>query len=321
MPEAVIVSTARSPIGRAFKGSLKELRPDDLTATDHPGRAGQGPRAGPARHRRPDARLRPARRRAGAQPRPHRRRADGHGPPARLHHHPLLLLLAADHPDGAARHQGRRGRRLHLGRRRDGLALHQGQLGRPAGHPRTRSSPTPRPAPRGRAESGGVELARPARGRPGAGRRTSRWARPRRTWRALKGITRQDRTSSASARRTSPRRRIADGFWAARDHPGHPAGRHRRRARTTARAPASPWRASRACKPVFRPDGTVTAGNCCPLNDGAAALVVMSDTKARELGLTPLARVVSTGVTGAVAGDHGPRPGRGEQAGARSAPA
>ncbi|WP_022924463.1 acetyl-CoA C-acetyltransferase [Serinicoccus marinus] len=50
-------------------------------------------------------------------------------------------------------------------------------------------------------------------------------------------------------------------------------------------------------QPVFREDGTVTAGNCCPLNDGAAALVVMSDTRAKELGLTPLARVVSTGVS------------------------
>jgi acetyl-CoA C-acetyltransferase len=49
--------------------------------------------------------------------------------------------------------------------------------------------------------------------------------------------------------------------------------------------------------PVFRPDGTVTAGNCCPLNDGAAAVIVMSDTKAAELGITPLARIVSTGVT------------------------
>jgi acetyl-CoA C-acetyltransferase len=49
--------------------------------------------------------------------------------------------------------------------------------------------------------------------------------------------------------------------------------------------------------PVFRPDGTVTAGNCCPLNDGAAAVMVMSDTKAAELGLTPLARVVATGVS------------------------
>lgn len=51
-------------------------------------------------------------------------------------------------------------------------------------------------------------------------------------------------------------------------------------------------------KPVFRPNGTVTAGNACPLNDGAAALVVMSDVRAKELGLTPLARVVSTGVSG-----------------------
>jgi acetyl-CoA C-acetyltransferase len=51
-------------------------------------------------------------------------------------------------------------------------------------------------------------------------------------------------------------------------------------------------------KPVFREHGTVTAGNCCPLNDGAAALVVMSDTKAAELGLTPLARIVATGVSG-----------------------
>ncbi len=50
-------------------------------------------------------------------------------------------------------------------------------------------------------------------------------------------------------------------------------------------------------QPVFRPDGTVTAGNCCPLNDGAAAVVVMSDRKAAELGLTPLARIVATGVT------------------------
>ncbi len=49
--------------------------------------------------------------------------------------------------------------------------------------------------------------------------------------------------------------------------------------------------------PVFRPDGTVTAGNACPLNDGAAAVVVMSDTRAKSLGLAPLARIVSTGVS------------------------
>ena len=49
--------------------------------------------------------------------------------------------------------------------------------------------------------------------------------------------------------------------------------------------------------PVFRPDGTVTAGNACRLNDGAAAVVVMSDTRAAELGLKPLARIVSSGVS------------------------
>ena len=51
-------------------------------------------------------------------------------------------------------------------------------------------------------------------------------------------------------------------------------------------------------KPVFRPDGQVTAGNACPLNDGAAALVIMSETKAAELGITPLARIIATGVSG-----------------------
>ena len=51
-------------------------------------------------------------------------------------------------------------------------------------------------------------------------------------------------------------------------------------------------------KPVFRPDGTITAGNACPLNDGAAAVLVMSADKAKSLGLTPLARIVSSGVSG-----------------------
>jgi len=51
-------------------------------------------------------------------------------------------------------------------------------------------------------------------------------------------------------------------------------------------------------KPVFRPDGKITAANACPLNDGAAAVVVMSDTRAEELGIKPLARIISSGVTG-----------------------
>ncbi|MFO0692752.1 MAG: acetyl-CoA C-acetyltransferase [Polyangiales bacterium] len=50
-------------------------------------------------------------------------------------------------------------------------------------------------------------------------------------------------------------------------------------------------------KPVFSETGTVTAGNACPLNDGAAAVVVMSEEKAKALGLRPLARIVSSGVS------------------------
>jgi acetyl-CoA C-acetyltransferase len=50
-------------------------------------------------------------------------------------------------------------------------------------------------------------------------------------------------------------------------------------------------------KPVFREGGTITAGNACPLNDGAAAVVVMSDTRAQQLGITPLARIVASGVS------------------------
>jgi acetyl-CoA C-acetyltransferase len=62
--------------------------------------------------------------------------------------------------------------------------------------------------------------------------------------------------------------------------------------------PGTNYEAVSQLKPVFRPDGTITAGNACPLNDGAAAVLVMSDTKAKELGLTPLARIVSSGVSG-----------------------
>jgi len=58
------------------------------------------------------------------------------------------------------------------------------------------------------------------------------------------------------------------------------------------------YEATSQLKPVFRPDGKITAGNACPLNDGAAAVMVMSDTKAKQLGITPLARIVSSGVSG-----------------------
>jgi acetyl-CoA C-acetyltransferase len=61
--------------------------------------------------------------------------------------------------------------------------------------------------------------------------------------------------------------------------------------------PGTSLEALAALSPVFRPDGEVTAGNSCPLNDGAAAVLVMSDTRARELGIHPLARIVASGVS------------------------
>ncbi|HXP21338.1 MAG TPA: acetyl-CoA C-acetyltransferase [Streptosporangiaceae bacterium] len=112
----------------------------------------------------------------------------------------------------------------------------------------------------------------------------------------LRGISREEQDEFGVRSQNLAEKALADGFWqrditpatmpdgtviAADDGP---------RAGTTMEKVA-------ALKPVFRPDGMVTAGNCCPLNDGAAAVIVMSDRKAADLGITPLARIVSTGIT------------------------
>jgi acetyl-CoA C-acetyltransferase len=112
----------------------------------------------------------------------------------------------------------------------------------------------------------------------------------------IRGISRAEQDEFGVRSQNMAEKAIADGFWqrditpvtlpdgtvvAADDGP---------RAGTTIEKVST-------LAPVFRPDGTVTAGNCCPLNDGAAAVIVMSDRKAAELGITPLARIVSTGLT------------------------
>ena len=113
----------------------------------------------------------------------------------------------------------------------------------------------------------------------------------------LKGVTRQEMDEFAARSQNNAEKAIADGFFEREITPVHAAGRHHVTKDDGPRAGVT-VEGMAGLKPVFRPDGRVTAGNACPLNDGASAIVIMSDTKADELGLTPLARIVSTSVTG-----------------------
>ena len=112
----------------------------------------------------------------------------------------------------------------------------------------------------------------------------------------LKGISREEMDHFGVRSQNLAEQAIANGFWAREITPVTlPSGS----VVSTDDGPRAgvTYEKVAELKPVFRPDGRVTAGNCCPLNDGAAALVIMSDTKADELGITPLARIVSTGIT------------------------
>ena len=111
------------------------------------------------------------------------------------------------------------------------------------------------------------------------------------------GITREEQDEFGVRSQNLAEKAIADGFWAKEITPVTLGDGTVVSADDGPRAGVT-LEALSGLKPVFRPDGTVTAGNCCALNDGAAALVIMSDQKAKDLGLTPLARIVSTGVTG-----------------------
>ncbi|MBN9099650.1 MULTISPECIES: acetyl-CoA C-acetyltransferase [unclassified Pseudonocardia] len=112
-----------------------------------------------------------------------------------------------------------------------------------------------------------------------------------------KGVTREDMDRFGVRSQNLAEKAIADGFFAREITPVTlPDG-------TVVSTDDGPragtnYESVSQLKPVFRPDGLITAGNACPLNDGAAALIIMSDTKAAELGLTPLARIISTGVSG-----------------------
>ncbi|MFT3663306.1 MAG: acetyl-CoA C-acetyltransferase [Gordonia sp. (in: high G+C Gram-positive bacteria)] len=111
------------------------------------------------------------------------------------------------------------------------------------------------------------------------------------------GISREDQDRWGVLSQNRAEKAIADGFFAREIDPITLPDGTEVTADDGPRAGTTYEKIS-GLNPVFRPDGTITAGNACPLNDGAAALVIMSDTKAKELGLEPLARIVATAATG-----------------------
>jgi len=296
MSEAVIVSTARSPIGRAFKGSLKDVRPDDLAATIIAAALAKIPGL--------DPRLVEDLYLGCAEP-----SGEQGANLARV----VAVLAGYDHLPGSTINR---------------FCASSVQTTRMAFHA----------IKAGEGDifvSGGVECVSRYRDFAGAGgaqadvqnprfaaaqARSAQIATDNSTWTdpreegllpdvyltmgqtaenvaTLRGISRERQDEWGVSSQNRAEKAIADGFFAREITPiTTPDGTvvstdDGPRAGVTLEAVAG-------LKPVFRETGTITAGNCCPLNDGAAAVVVMSDTKARDLGLTPLARVVSTGLTG-----------------------
>ena len=294
MPEAVIVSAARSPIGRANKGSLKDLRPDDLTATIIQAALDKIPGLDPST-------------------------IDDHylgcGLPggesgnnmARI----VNVLMGYDAIPGATIT-----RYCSSSVQTSRMALHAIKAGEGDIF-----------------ISAGVEMvSRFAKGTSDhwpdtknpqfhdAELRTMKTAEGGQDWHdpredgvlpdayiamgqtaenvaRLRGLDKKELDEFGVRSQNLAEKAIADGFWAREITPVTLADGTVVGADDGPRAGVT-YDAIAGLKPVFRPDGVVTAGNCCPLNDGAAAVVMMSDNKAAELGLTPLARVVSTGVSG-----------------------
>jgi acetyl-CoA C-acetyltransferase len=303
MPEPVIVATARSPIGRAVKGSLRDLRPDDLAATVVRAALDKVPQLDP--HEIEDLYL-------------------GCGLPggeqgfnlARV----VTILLGYDFLPGAtvtrycASSLQTTRMAAHAIRAGEGDVFVSAGVETVSRYARGNSDALPAEA---QALVGGGwqnpvfdgarerSATQPAGGAPP-------WHDPRadgelpdvylamgqtaENLAQAHEVSREEMDAFGVRSQNLAEKAIADGFWAREITPvTTPAGDIV--ATDDGPRPGVTLEAVSALKPVFRPDGRVTAGNCCPLNDGAAAVVVMSDTRARELGITPLARIVSTGVT------------------------
>jgi acetyl-CoA C-acetyltransferase len=110
------------------------------------------------------------------------------------------------------------------------------------------------------------------------------------------GVSREDQDIYAQRSQELTKKSQAEGFWAREIIPV-PLHDGTIMATDDSPRPDSTLEGLRALKPVFKEGGTVTAGNSCPLNDGAAAALVMSASRAKALGLKPRARIVATSVT------------------------
>ena len=293
MPEAVIVATARSPIGRAGKGSLTQVRPDDLAATIVRAALDKVPQLDPADI--DDLML-------------------GCGLPGGEQGFNMgrvvSILLGYDHLPGttitrycASSLQTTR-MAFHAIKAGEGDVFVSAGVETVSRFAKGNSDAWPdtmNPVFAGararsqEAAQGGVEWHDPRA--DGAvpdiylamGQTAENLAQ-------VRGVTREDMDAFGVRSQNLAEKAIADGFWAREIIPVTlPDGTVV--AKDDGPRPGVTMEGVAGLKPVFRPDGRITAGNCCPLNDGAAAVVVMSDVRARELGITPLARIVSTGVS------------------------
>ncbi|MET8906843.1 acetyl-CoA C-acetyltransferase [Micromonospora sp. NPDC004551] len=301
--DAVIVATARSPIGRAFKGSLREVRPDDLAATIVQAALDKVPALDPTTI--DDLYL-------------------GCGLPggeqgfnmARV----VATLLGLDGLPGAtltrycASSLQTTRMAMHAIRAGEGDVFISAGVETVSRYARGNSDTLP---PEAQAlVGGGWENPRFAEARERSKARAQGgsevWTDPREggllpdiylamgqtaeNLAQVHDITREDMDAFGVRSQNLAEKAIADGFWAREITPvTTPDGTVV--STDDGPRPGVTLEAVAGLKPVFRPDGRITAGNCCPLNDGAAAVVIMSAERARDLGLTPLARIVSTGVT------------------------
>jgi acetyl-CoA C-acetyltransferase len=294
MPEAVIVATARSPIGRAFKGSMTELRPDDLAATIITAAMDQVPQVSPEMIT--DLHL-------------------GCGLPggeqgfnmARV----VSTLLGWDTVPGVTLT-----RYCSSSLQTTRMAMHairagEGDVFISAGVEMVSRFVKGNSDSLDDTMNPRFEEAQ-ARAQQAAESGADEWVNPRELGTLpdiyipmgqtaenvalLKDVTREDMDDFAYESQMRYAKADAEGFWEREITPVElPNGETM--TKDDSPRPGTERDKLGELKPVFRPDGRVTAGNACPLNDGAAAVVVMSDTKAAELGLQPLARIVSTGVS------------------------